>query len=146
VRVRLAGAADFDSVTALLEELGRPRVTEETREGCRAMFERHLADESASHLVAEGDDGAVVSFCSLHFRERLNYPTPEAWVPDLIVTETARRRGAARALLKEAERLARERACWLLSLESAHHRREAHLLYAGFGMDDAAKAFAKSLA
>jgi L-amino acid N-acyltransferase YncA len=80
VKVRLAEAADFDSVTALLEELGRRRVTDETREACKAMFERHLADDQAAHLVAE-DDGAVVGFCSLHFRERLNFTTPDAWVP-----------------------------------------------------------------
>jgi GNAT superfamily N-acetyltransferase len=145
VRARLAEGADFDSVTALLEELGRPRVTEETRDACRTMYERHLTDDGTAHLVAEHDDGAVVGFCSLHFRDRLNYTTPEAWVPDLIVTETARRQGAARALLEEAERLARERGCWLLSLESAHHRREAHMLYAAFGMADEAKAFAKPL-
>ena len=67
-----------------------------------------MADGDAAHLVAE-DDGEVIGFCSLHFRERLNYPTPEAWVPDLIVSERARRRGAARALLEEAERPARVR-------------------------------------
>ena len=144
MRVRRAEAADFDSVTALLEELGRPRVTDETREAFRAVFERQLADDRAPHLVAE-DDGTVVGFCSLHFRDRLNYTTPDAWVPDLIVTEAARRRGAARGLLAEAERLARERRCWMLTLESAHHRRGAHLLYAGFGMTDTGKSFVKPL-
>jgi GNAT superfamily N-acetyltransferase len=145
VRVRAAVADDFEAVRALLEELGRARVTEETRDGCRAMFERHLRDDHASHLVAEDDSGAVVGFCSLHFRDRLNYPTPDAWVPDLIVTESARRRGAGRALLAEAERRARERGCWLLTLESAYHRTEAHAFYSAFGMTDAAKGFDKLL-
>jgi GNAT superfamily N-acetyltransferase len=145
VKVRLAAAQDFEAVAALLEELGRPRVTDETRDGCLAMFERQLGEESAAHLVAEDDDGAVVGFCSLHFRDRLNYATPDAWVPDLIVTESARRRGAGRALLAEAERRARERGCWLLALESAHHRTEAHTFYSAFGMTDAAKAFTKLL-
>ena len=145
MKVRLAAAHDFEAVIALLEELGRPQVTEETRDGCLAMFERHLRDGSAAHLVAEDEAGLVVGFCSLHFRDRLNYSTPEAWVPDLIVTESARRRGAGRALLAEAERQARERGCWLLSLESAHHRTEAHAFYRAFGMTDAAKAFTKLL-
>jgi len=145
VRVRLASAGDFDSVTALLEDLGRPKVTDETRDECRAIFERQLADERAAHLVAEDDDGAVVGFCSLHFRDRLNFTTPDAWVPDLIVAEAARRRGIGRALLEEAERLARERRCWDLTLESAHFRLEAHLFYTAFGMVDAAKSFDKLL-
>jgi GNAT superfamily N-acetyltransferase len=145
VRVRAAVADDFEAVTALLEELGRARVTEDTRDGCLAMFERHLRDEGAAHLVAEDDGGAVVGFCSLHFRDRLNYSTPDAWIPDLIVTQSARRRGAARALLEEAERLARERGCWMLTLESAHHRTEAHALYRAFGMTDSGKDFNKLL-
>jgi len=144
VRVRPAGAGDFEVVTALLEELGRARVTDETREAARALYERHLGDDRATHLVAE-DEAGVIAFCSLHLRDRLNYPTPDAWIPDLIVTESARRRGAARALLEEAERIARERGCWQLTLESGHARRLAHRLYARHGMTDAGKYFTKLL-
>jgi GNAT superfamily N-acetyltransferase len=145
LNVRLADAGDFEAVSVLLEELGRPEVTDETRDACRAIFDEHVADGEAAHLVAE-DGGELIGFCSLHFRERLNYPTPDAWVPDLIVTERARRRGAARALLVEAERRARTRGCWGLLLESAYFRTEAHQLYAAFGMKDSGKSFWKSLA
>lgn len=145
MRIRRAERLDFAAVTALLEELGRARVTDETREICRAVFDRHLADDRAAHLVAEDADGAVIGFCSLHFRDRLNYPTPDAWVPDLIVTAKARRRGMARALLSEAERLARERRCWQLTLESAYHRTEAHSVYSSVGMQDIGKTFRKAL-
>ena len=144
MRVRPAEADDFEVVTALLEELGRKRVTDETRDEVRALYERHLEDENARHLVVEDDDG-VIAFCSLHFRERLNNPTPDAWIPDLIVTESARRRGAARAMLEEAERIARERGCWQLTLESGYTRRLAHKLYASHGMTDAGKYFTKQL-
>ena len=144
MRVRPADAGDFERVTELLEELGRPEVTDKTRDACRAIFEEHVAGGECAHLVAE-DGGEVIGFCSLHFRERLNYPTPDAWVPDLIVTERARRRGAARVLLEEAERRARARGCLVLTLESAYFRSEAHHLYAAFGMDDVGKAFKKTL-
>ena len=144
MNVRLADAGDFETVTALLAELGRPAVTDATRDHCRAMFEEHMADGDAAHLVAD-DKGEVVGFCSLHFRERLNYATPDAWVPDLIVTEVARRRGAGQALLAEAERRARTRGCWSLMLESANFRVEAHRFYEAFGMSDVGKSFVKSL-
>jgi GNAT superfamily N-acetyltransferase len=144
VRVRPARADDFEVVTALLEELGRRRVTDETRDEVRALYERHLEDDRARHLVVEDEDG-VIAFCSLHFRDRLNNPTPDAWIPDLIVTESARRRGAARAMLREAERVARERGCWQLTLESGYQRRLAHKLYASEGMTDAGKYFTKTL-
>ena len=145
MRVRRAAAADFGSVTSLLEELGRATVSAESREACQAIWERHLGDERAAHLVAEDDEGAIVGFCSLHFRDRLNYPSPDAWVPDLIVTESARRRGVARALLAEAERLARERGCWQLTLESGYQREEAHQLYRALEMIDHGKYFTKPL-
>jgi GNAT superfamily N-acetyltransferase len=100
--VRAAERRDFPLVTALLEELGRATVTDATGDECRAIFERHLDDPMAAHLVADEGDGRVVGFCSLHFRERLNFATPDAWVPDLIVTAAARRVGAGWALLSEA--------------------------------------------
>ena len=144
MKVRPSRAADFEVVTALLEELGRARVTDETRDAVRDLYARHLADADAAHLVAEDEEG-VIAFCSLHFRDRLNHPTPDAWIPDLIVTESARRRGAARALLEEAERIARQRGCWQLTLESGYARRLAHRLYASHGMTDHGKYFSKLL-
>ena len=87
----------------------------------------------------------LVAFCSLHFRTRLNYATEEAWIPDLIVAEHARREGIAMALLEEAERRALARGCWHLTLESGHQRAEAHALYRRFRMRDAGRYFSKPL-
>ena len=145
MNVRSAEPRDFDAVTALLEALGRKEVTDETRDRCREIYAAQVSDPTADHLVAVDDDGEVVGFCSLHFRKRLNYTTPEAWVPDLIVAAGLRRTGIGRALLEHAEQRAIERGCWALSLESAYHRVEAHRFYGAFGMRDAAKAFHKLL-
>jgi GNAT superfamily N-acetyltransferase len=144
VSVRPARAEDLTAVTALLEALGRDEVTDATRDACRALFEEQLADGASAHLVAE-EAGEVVGFCSLHFRRRLNFATPEAWVPDLYVAEDARGRGIGFALLAEAERQARERGCHRLTLESGYERAAAHRLYARFGIEDAGKFFAKRL-
>lgn len=145
MRVRSAEPRDFDAVTALLQELGRDVVTDETRDRCREVYAAQVSDPTADHLVAEDDDGKIVGFCSLHFRKRLNHTTPEAWVPDLVVSESLRRAGIGKALLEHAEQRAIERNCWGLSLESAHHRIEAHRFYAAFGMRDMGKAFRKLL-
>lgn len=145
MRVRSAAPEDFQPVCDLLEELGRAPVTAETREACGRLWAYQLVDNQASHLVVESSSGGLIAFCSLHFRPRLNYPTPDAWIPDLIVTYEARREGAARALLAEAERRARERGCWQLTLESAYQRKEAHALYAGFEMEDRGLYFSKPL-
>jgi GNAT superfamily N-acetyltransferase len=136
--VRLARPDDFDAVTALLEELGRPVVTD--RETCQRVYTRDLEDPEAAHLVAEYE-GRIVGFCSLHFRSRLNEVSREAWIPDLIVTEAARSKKVGRALLSEAEKRARERGCHQLRLESAHWRKDAHRFYRDFGLVDDALAF-----
>jgi len=146
VKVRPASRADFEAVAALLEELGRPTVGDATRADCRAVFEEQVVDPNAHHIVVEDEHENVVAFCSLHFRERLNYATPEAWVPDLIVSEAARRRGIAGAILEEVERRARARNCHAIQLESGYQRAEAHHLYRTFNMRDAGKSFYKPLA
>lgn len=145
MHVRPADADDFDAVTALLEELGRPRVSADTAAAARAVYDAQIDDPAAEHLVAEDDDGAVVGFCSLHFRERLNHASEQAWIPDLVVAPGARRRGVGRALLAEAERRARERGCHDLTLESSHHRSEAHALYEAVGMAAPGLFFGKRL-
>lgn len=145
VTVRAARAEDFDAVTSLLEELGRDVVTPETETECRRVFEAQVAESGSGPLVVEGDDGRVVACCSLHFRARLNRPRPDAWIPDLIVAADARRQGAARLMLEEAERLAREHGCWQLTLESGYPRTEAHLLYEAFGMHNEGYYFGKPL-
>ena len=145
MRVRAASRADFEAVTALLELLGRPKVTDATREDCRAVFEEQVVDPNAHHIVAEDEEGRVVGFCSLHFRERLNFPTEEAWVPDLIVTDSARRRGIAAVILAEVERRARARDCHAIQLESGYQRAEAHHLYRQAHYRDAGKSFYKPL-
>ncbi len=142
MRIRAARRDDFEAVTRLLEELGRPLVTAETEADCRAVFETQVFDPDSHHIVAEGSSG-IVAFASLHFRKRLNHPDEEAWVPDLIVTEGARRQGLGRALLDEIEQKARDRGCHRIELESGYKRAEAHHMYRQFGMRDDGKYFIK---
>lgn len=144
MRVRAARRDDYEDVTRLLEELGRPLVTTDAETDCRAVYEAQVFDPDSHHIVVEGTAG-LVAFASLHFRRRLNHATEEAWVPDLIVTEQARRQGLGRALLEEIEQKARERGCHRIQLESAYKRAEAHHMYRRFGMRDDGKCFVKPL-
>ena len=142
--VRPAQDTDFARVTELLEALGRAHVSHDSYALARQVYLDQLADPDAAHLVAI-DNGVVAGFCSLHFRTRLNHTAPQAWIPDLFVDPPTRGRGTAKALLIEAERLARDRGCYELTLESGYERSEAHLLYSADGMQDAGKFFRKAL-
>ena len=144
MNVRDAQETDFGRVTELLEALGRPRVADESYADARQVYLDQLEDPFSHHMVAV-DEGQVVGFCSLHFRSRLNRATLQAWIPDLFVDPSSRGRGAAKALLIEAERVARERGCHDLTLESGFERSEAHLLYSAAGMKEVGKSFWKAL-
>jgi len=143
--VRTARPDDFWAVTRLLELLGRARVTPETEEECKRVFVEQVEQEGSGPLVVEDDGGQVIACCSLHFRPRLNRTAPDAWIPDLVVSPDARRRGAATLMLEEAERRARARGCWQLTLESGYPRTEAHQLYEAFGMHNGGYYFGKAL-
>ncbi|MGH2661207.1 MAG: GNAT family N-acetyltransferase [Actinomycetota bacterium] len=145
MHVREARPEDWPHVAVLLAELGRPDVLgtpEET--AARELFLRYLERPDATALVAEGD-GRVVGFLDLEFRTRLNFDTPQAWIPDLIVSELQRSEGIGAALLHRAEELARDRGCWGMALESANWRERAHAFYEREGWQDSGKSFFKSL-
>jgi GNAT superfamily N-acetyltransferase len=145
VRVREATAEDWPVVAALLAALGRPEAlgTPE-EEDLRRVFLAYLQRDDVVALVAE-EDGRVVGFCDLEFRARLNFSEPQAWIPDLVVAEEFRSRGAGAALLRRAEEIARERGAWGMELESATWRERAHAFYEREGWSYSGKSFTRPL-
>lgn len=145
MRVREATPEDWPAVAALLAELGRPEALGTPREDeLRGVFLGYLDRDDVVALVAE-DHGRVVGFCDLEFRVRLNFSEPQAWIPDLVVTEEARSLGAGGALIRRAEELARDRGAWGMSLESATWRERAHAFYDREGWSYTGKSFTKPL-
>ena len=145
MEVREANAADWPAVSALLAELGRPDVRGLADEDFhRARYEDYLARPDTAALVAV-ENGEVVGFIDLEFRQRLNFREEQAWVPDLIVAEDSRSRGAGKALLDEALDRSRERGCWSLTLESASWRTRAHAFYEREELQGSAASFTKLL-
>jgi GNAT superfamily N-acetyltransferase len=146
MRIRDARADDWPQVSGLLAELGRPDVRGDDHESRHGeAFVRYLERPDTIALVAE-DDGQLVGFVDLEFRQRLNFLSPQAWVPDLVVSEHARGRGVGRALLEAAEGRAREHDCWGMSLESATWRVESHAFYERVGWAATGRSFTRPLA
>ena len=135
VEVRRIGEADFEDVTRLLAELGRPMPTEETQLALRRTYVEHLRRPDTASSVAVLD-GVPAGFVSLEFREPFSMAAPQAWIPDLIVAESARGRGIGAALLDAAAGEALRRGAYAIVLESGHHRTAAHRLYERVGMRD----------
>jgi GNAT superfamily N-acetyltransferase len=127
--------ADFIAVTNLLAELVRPAPTEATLPAMRRTYAEHVARPSTGSLLALVD-GAPVGFVSLEFRQPFFTTRPQAWIPDLIVTEAARGRHVGAALLDAAFAEAIRRDAYAVALESGDHRTVAHRLYTEAGMVD----------
>jgi ribosomal protein S18 acetylase RimI-like enzyme len=143
MNVRPATPTDADAVLALMEGLTRPAVADDPGPQ-RDVFLAHLEHNDAQVFVAELD-GEIAGAASLWIQPRLNWTTPQAWIPDLYVGPAFRRRGAARKLLDACADEARRRGCHALVLESGHHRAEAHRLYESYGFEHHARAYALRL-
>lgn len=143
MEVRRATPADADEILRLLEGLGRPPVAADP-EPQRAGVLAHLAHPDGAIFVVDGD-GELAGCASLWIRPRLNWTSPEAWLPDLYVRPAYRRRGIARALLDACVDEARRRGCHELRLESGEGRTEAHALYGAYGFERFAAAYKLSL-
>lgn len=127
--------ADFEAVTRLLAELGRPSPVEERLPALRRTYRQHVARADTASLLAVAD-GAPVGFVSLEFRQPFFTRTPQGWIPDLIVAEGARGRTIGAALLDAAFAEAARRNAYAAALESGHQRAVAHRLYLAAGMAD----------
>ena len=127
--------ADFDAVTALLAELGRPAPVPERLPALRRTYAAHAARDDTESMIADLD-GVPVGFISLEFRDRMGADASEAWIPDLIVTEGARGKDIGAALLDAAFAEAERRGASAAKLESGSHRKVAHGLYKAAGMVD----------
>jgi GNAT superfamily N-acetyltransferase len=145
VQIRKATPQDWPAVAALLAELGRPDVrgTDAETES-RRLYEEYLHRSDAIALVAE-ENARVVGFLDMEFRRWLNFTSPQAWIPDLVVADSARGRGIGGVLLTKAEQVARGRGCWSMALESATWRERAHAFYRSHGWEESGRAFTKLL-
>lgn len=124
---------DFEATTRLLAELGRPAPAEERMPALRRTYASHVARPDTASMLAFAD-GAPVGFVSLELRQPFFVAAPQAWIPDLIVTESARGRKIGAALLDAAFAAAHERGAYAAALESGSHRAVAHRLYESAGM------------
>jgi ribosomal protein S18 acetylase RimI-like enzyme len=126
---------DFGVTTGLLAELGRPAPSDEKLPALRRTYAQHVERADTGSLLALLD-GRPAGFVSLEFRQPFFTRAPQAWIPDLIVTEAARGRDIGAALLDAAFVEAERRGAYAAALESGHQRAVAHRLYTAAGMAD----------
>lgn len=135
VELRLMMIDDFEPVTRLLGELGVPVPTEERMDAVRRTFVDHLRGAGNASRVAVLD-GSVVGVCTFELREPFFTLSPQAWIPELVVTDQARGQGIGAALLDCVLAEAAAAGAYACVLESGPQRAAAQHLYTAAGFAD----------
>ncbi len=140
-RVREACPDDAAPMLRLLGELGYS--------GSDAFIDRRLrqqlSHDDACLLIAEGDEGQVLGFISLHFIIQLAFEGDFCRISYLCVDANARGQGIGERLVQAAEQHARARGCDRLELHCDERRTAAHRFYTRLGYQEAPKYFRRSL-
>jgi len=166
--IRLATAADAQSISRLLTQLEYPG----TEEFMAAKLATMLADPaerllvwaepaapdasvqpvpakpgfSAPNVPAEPPDSeAILAILSLHFIPQLALKGDFARISYFAVDHRTRSRGIGAQLEAEATRLARERGCALIEVHCHTRRTRAHEFYARQGFEESPKYLIKRL-
>ena len=97
----------------------------------RAELEEIVTSKATRLLLARGEDGALLGTLTLVL---FRIPTGmRAWIEDVVVDSTARKRGVGEALTQEALRLAGESGARTVDLTSRPTRADANRLYRRLG-------------
>ncbi len=132
VSLRPMADADFEAVTRLLGELGVPIPPPERLDAVRRTFAEHVRRADTGSLVAEVA-GSTVGVCTLELREPFFTLAPQAWIPELVVTDARRGAGIGAALLDAVLAEAARAGAYAAVLESGPQRASAHAVYAAAG-------------
>jgi len=140
VNVRPARAADAGGIAAVLAQLGYPVAADDVARRLGV-----LAGSGRSGALVAVHAGRVAGVLTLHMVPVLHEAGDWCRVTVLVVDEAARRGGVGRALVTEAEALARAAGCVRIEVTSALHRDGAHDFYRGMGFDQVSEHFLKPL-
>jgi ribosomal protein S18 acetylase RimI-like enzyme len=105
-----------------------------------AGVERLIEDGASVFLLASPDaDSPPSGMCQLRFRHSLWTASPDCWLEDLYVEESARRRGVGDALVRLALAVAAERGARRIELDVSEPNEAARALYERHGLSEKSK-------
>jgi GNAT superfamily N-acetyltransferase len=140
MRIREAGESDAQALAALVAGLGYPVTEDEMRSRLRA-----LTGPLHGTFVAEMD-GKTAGFIGLCALPIYQSSTPFGYILALSVSETFRRRGVGRALLRQAEAWFGGRQIVEIRVSTGKQRNDAHLFYERCGFQNTGYRFARRVA
>ena len=119
-----------------LENLYRELIDRDTNpEGMRTVYAAMKDNPDYFVLVAKEGGNVVGSVMGVLCLDLFGKCNPFMVVENMIVSGTVRRSGTGTLLMRELERLARERDCHYMMLLSNSRRKDAHAFYEKLGYD-----------
>ena len=141
ISVRKATDKDIPAILDLLYKLGRPKAKNDSEtEIFEKQIKQYISNSDKQILVAELDS-KIVGMASLMFVSRLNRDKLELYIPELIVSEENRGKGFGNKLIEECIKIAKEKKCHRIKLESGNQRIESHQFYKKLGFIQHALSF-----
>jgi GNAT superfamily N-acetyltransferase len=137
IEIRQAREEDSEAISELLGELGYPTSPDEAASRLGTLRSSDYAIRVAVR------DGRVVGLVSLHLVKGIHSSSPACYLMGLVTHSTMHGQGIGKALLREAEKWAREGGCDRVTLTSANHRTAAHAFYEREGFPQTGRRFAK---
>jgi ribosomal protein S18 acetylase RimI-like enzyme len=135
VRVWRAERSDLEAVTTLIAGFRDWWGKAEPRDDAiRATVAKLLDDPHTEFLLGEPAEGTgAAGVCQLRYRLSVWTGTPDCWLEDLFVEESARGSGLGRALVEASFERAQERGCRRIELDVNEQNTDALRFYEGLG-------------
>lgn len=145
VVIRTASEKDTPLILDLLYELGRPKPKNNSQlHTFKRLIKKCLSDKDKEILVAQNKTDVVGMVCIMYL-SRLNQEFFEMYIPELIVTKKYQNQGIGKKLIKACIKLAKDKKCHRIRLESGNQRKESHLFYKNIGFEQSALSFTKKI-
>ena len=143
--IRAASKKDIPLILDLLYDLGRPK----PRTGSQVntfekLITRYISDSDKEILVAENQT-TVIGMASIMYLSRLNQKFFEMYIPELIVAKNHQNQGIGKKLIQTCIKLAKDKKCHRIRLESGNQRKKSHIFYKNLGFSQSALSFSKNL-
>jgi ribosomal protein S18 acetylase RimI-like enzyme len=145
VRVRPPEPTDFAAISELLEQLGYPSTEEQVAARLSAMGASPDHHVLVAELRISPQERFLAGLVALEIGHFFHKDEPHAHLTAVVSDRRFRHRGIARALLEEAQAIARRAGCDLVHVRSNHQRDDAHAFYRALGFEETHLTFDKKL-